>query len=198
MCVLLLGVLTLWVATVPLLGGRIGHLSSVSLARKPAAVAAVALQVLVLRAVPDGDPGLLAAGHVASYALLLVFVAANLRVPGLPLMTAGGLLNTLAIAANRGVMPADPGALERAGILTVPDAFSNSAVLTDANLWFLGDVFAVPAGLPLANVFSVGDVLLLAGAFVLLHRVCRSRVAPPLDRLATRYRRRKRSRSATV
>jgi MFS family permease len=182
--VLLLGVLTLWVATVPLLGGRIGHLSNIRFRRKGAALAAVALQIVLVRIVPEGSPDLHAMGHLASYALIFAFVAANLNVPGLPLITFGGLLNLLAIAANQGVMPADPEALRTAGILAVPGEFANSGVVTDAHLWFLGDVFAIPAGWPLANVFSIGDVVLVLGAFVLLHRVCRTRLAPALDALA--------------
>jgi predicted MFS family arabinose efflux permease len=182
--VLLLGVLTLWVATVPLLGGRVGHLSSISFRRKWAALSAVALQVLILRVFPEGSPDLHAIAHLASYALIFTFVGANLHVPGLPLLAFGGLLNLLAIAANQGVMPADPDALRAAGILAVPGEFSNSAVMAQAHLWFLGDVFAIPAGWPMSNVFSVGDVVLVLGAFVLLHRVCRSRLAPGLDALA--------------
>jgi MFS family permease len=184
--VLLLGVLTLWVATVPVLGGRIGHLSSIRFRRWPAIVAAVGLQVLILRVFPEGSPDLHAVAHLASYALIFVFVAANLKVPGLPLLAFGGLLNLFAIAANNGVMPADPTALGTAGILEVPGEFTNSAPLADPHLWFLGDVFAVPADWPLANVFSVGDAFLMLGAFVLLHRVCRTRLAPSLDRLAAR------------
>jgi MFS family permease len=177
-------VLTLWVASVPLLGGRVGHLSSISFRRKPAALAAVALQILILRVLPKGSPDLHAVAHLASYALIFTFVSANLHVPGLPLLALGGMLNLLAIAANQGVMPADPDALHAAGILAVPGEFSNSAAIADAHLWFLGDVFAIPAGWPMANVFSLGDVVLVLGTFVLLHRVCRTRLAPALDALA--------------
>lgn len=59
-----------------------------------------------------------------------------------------------------------------------PEVFTNSALVTDANLWFLGDVFGVPAWVPAANVFSVGDLLLVAGAWVLAHRICESRLLP--------------------
>ena len=181
---LLLGVLTLWVATVPLAGGRIGLLSTISFRRKWAGLAAVVLQVLILRVWPHGAPDLHAMAHLASYALIFTFVAANLDVPGLGLLAVGGTLNLLAIAANQGVMPADPGALRAAGILAVPGEFANSAALHDPHLWFLGDVFSIPAGWPLSNVFSIGDVVLMAGAFVLLHRVCRTRLAPALDAVA--------------
>ncbi len=183
---LLLGALTLLVATVPLLGGRVGHLSTIRFRRRWAGVAAVAMQFVILRLFPTGDQDLHALAHLASYGLILAFVAANLSVPGLPLLAFGGLLNLLAIAANNGVMPANPQALQTAGILEVPGEFTNSAPLPDPHLWFLGDVFALPAGSPLANVFSVGDLVLLAGAFVLLHRVCRTRIAPLLDRVAAR------------
>jgi predicted MFS family arabinose efflux permease len=64
----------------------------------------------------------------------------------------------------------------------VPGEFANSAAVAEPKLWFLGDVFALPAGWPMANVFSIGDLLLLAGAFVLLHRQCGSYIGPYLQR----------------
>jgi hypothetical protein len=57
----------------------------------------------------------------------------------------------------------------------------------DPHLLFLGDVFAVPASWPVTNVYSVGDVLIVAGAFVLLHVACGSRIAPVVRRLAPAY-----------
>jgi Family of unknown function (DUF5317) len=55
--------------------------------------------------------------------------------------------------------------------------FVNSRALPHARLQFLGDIFAIPRSWPLHNVFSIGDVLIVIGAFVLLHSLCRSRLA---------------------
>ena len=79
-------------------------------------------------------------------------------------------------------MPARPAAMAVAGIPQVPGEFVNSGAVADPKLWFFGDVFAVPHGLPLANVFSIGDLLLIAGAFVLVHRCSGSRLAGWLER----------------
>jgi uncharacterized protein DUF5317 len=90
-------------------------------------------------------------------------VVANRRLSGLWLIALGATLNLLVIGINGGVMPADPAALERAGLPVVSGEFENSTVLEDPKLAILGDVFAVPEPLPFANVFSIGDVVLLMG-----------------------------------
>lgn len=63
-------------------------------------------------------------------------------------------------------------------MVTDVEQFTNSGVVADPNLLFLGDVFAVPAGSPLANVFSIGDVCMALGVFLLIHAVTASRLAP--------------------
>jgi hypothetical protein len=162
---------------VPLTGGRLGALAEVRLRAPALAIAAIALQVLVISVLPSTAPAWVGrSGHLASYALLAAFAWANRRVPGVALMAAGGALNALAIAVNGGVMPAAPGALAAAGI-PAPHGFENSAALAHPHLIALGDVFAVPAALPGSGVFSVGDVLLVAGAAWGVHRLCR-RTAP--------------------
>jgi MFS family permease len=183
---LLLGLLTLVVATVPLSGGRLGRLADIRFERRWAGVAALLVQTAILKVFSHGDAGVLAALHLVSYGLLFYFLAANFHVPGLSMLGLGGTLNALAIAVNNGVMPARPGALAIAGIPQIPGEFVNSGAVADPKLWFLGDVFAIPHGWPLANVFSIGDLLLIAGAFVLLHRQSGSRFAPWLDRGARR------------
>ena len=111
-------------------------------------------------------------------------MAANwARVPFLWLIALGGVLNLAAIAANGGVMPADPDALAAAGIATPAGEFSNSTAVADAKLQFLGDVLWLPSSWPVHNVFSIGDVLIVAGAFLALHTISGSRLA--LRALAT-------------
>lgn len=162
--------------SVPLLGGRLTALAELRLRWTPALLAALALQVVVLWLAPGWPDAVLAIGHVASYGSAAVFLAANRHVPWLWLIGLGGLFNLAAIAANGGRMPASPAALESAG-LPAPEGFSNSTVVADARLAFLGDVFATPSGLgPFSNVFSVGDVCLVVGAALALHRICGSRL----------------------
>jgi hypothetical protein len=184
---LLVVTLALGVLTVPLAGGRLAALGAARVKQAWLLVVGLALQVLVIVVLPDGNDALLGAGHVASYAFVALFVVANRRLVGLWIVALGTGLTLLAIAANGGVMPADADALRRAGRSVESDEFRNSAVVEDPELSFLGDVFAVPDEVPLANVFSVGDVLIALGAIVTLHelsgspwtRRIGSRAAPP-------------------
>jgi len=163
--------------TVPLARGRLGALALVRLRARWVLVAALGLQVLIISIAPEGAGGLHATIHLASYALIAGFVAANLRVPYLWLIALGGSLNLAAIAANGGVMPAHPGALAAAGLATDPDTFSNSTAVADPALLVLGDVLWVPASWPVSNIFSIGDVVIVIGAFVALHTIAGSRLA---------------------
>jgi hypothetical protein len=94
----------------------------------------------------------LAAIHGVSYLLAGTFVWLNRAVPGVPV------------------------ALRRAGLPLTEDELSNSVVIDDALLPWLGDVFAVPASMPLANVFSIGDIIMAAAAAYAVHRVCGTRL----------------------
>lgn len=164
------------VVSVPLCGGRLLRLREVRFRGLPLLMVALAIQLALLQALHAVVPrGIAAGAHVLSYALALSFVWCNRRIPGLWLIALGGAANLTAIFANGGVMPASPAAAALAGM---DDAatFENSVVMSDANVAWLGDVFAWPRPLPLANVFSVGDVVLLLGAALLLHTVCRSRL----------------------
>lgn len=185
---LLLVFVLIALATVPLAGGRLGALADVTFRRNGLLGGALLLQVLVIVVLPRGLGDVAPAVHLASYGLAAGFLVANRTVPGIALVGLGAAANLAAIAANGGVMPADPGAIATAGIELDPTAFSNSTVVAGARLAFLGDVFAVPAGWPLANVFSVGDVVLVVGAFVGLHRICGSRLAPRARRPAAQAR----------
>jgi hypothetical protein len=163
------------VITVPLFRGRLTALGELRLQRPWLAGAAIGLQVLIVSVVRGGPDGMHEALHVASYGLFGWFAWANRRIPGMPLIILGGLLNFVAIAANGGVMPADPElALHVAG----DGGFVNSGALDDPRLPFLGDVLATPSSWPLYNVYSVGDVTIVIGVLVLLHRVCGSRLFP--------------------
>jgi hypothetical protein len=174
-------------ASVPLARGRLGALAGLHLRRPGLAVAAILMQIVIISLLPAGSHDLHRAVHIGSYLLLGTFAWSNRRVVGVPIIALGGLLNFIAITANGGVMPASKSALAYAGLADTPGQFASSTSVPDPHLLFLGDVFAVPASWPVANVYSVGDVLIVAGAFVLLHVACGSRLAPFVRRLAPTY-----------
>ena len=66
-------------------------------------------------------------------------------------------------------------ALRTAGRSPTEEGFTNSEVLRDPNLLFLGDVLPLPSWMPFANVFSIGDVLIAVGIFWCVHAICRGR-----------------------
>ncbi len=186
---MLLGLaLILCFATVPLAGGRLAALGTVRLSGTWLLLAGLGIQIAVIEVAPGDAGGVHAAAHLASYAVVGAYAVRNRHVPWLWLIALGGALNFLAIAANGGVMPADPDAVAAAGLVDVAGEFENSAVVDGARLQVLGDVLWVPAGWPAANVFSVGDVLLVVGSFLALHTICGTRLA--LERFAAPARRR--------
>jgi hypothetical protein len=164
----------LCVLSVPLAGGRLSRLSSLRLRGIWIPLLALATQTLITTIVPGGSQGVHAGVHVATYALIGVFLWANRRLPGMALIAAGALMNALAIVLNGGVMPAAATAQRIAG-LTLGGGFHNSVHLAHPVLPALGDVIPVPG--PLPNVMSIGDLVLFAGILVLLHRTCRKAMA---------------------
>lgn len=166
-------------ASVPLLGGRLGRLADLPLRKPWLALLAIGLQILVISVLPSGgDHTFHTTVHLASYVLLGAFAFANRRIVGVPIIALGGLCNFTAITANGGVMPTAPGAAGSLAGTKAGDEFANSRVLDDAKLQFLGDVFATPTSLPLHNVFSIGDLILMIGVTVLVHVACGSRIVP--------------------
>jgi hypothetical protein len=165
------------VATVPLAGGRIGALGELRFRAKGLLAAAIVAQVLIVSIFPEGSATLHNTVHIGTYLVVAVFVVANRRIPWVWLVALGGALNFAAIAANGGVMPAAPHALEKAGFAIDPEGFVNSGAVAHPHLQFLGDVFWVPSSFPISNVFSVGDVLILVGALLAMHCICASRIA---------------------
>ncbi len=162
-----------------LTGGRLRLLGDVQIRHGWLVLVALAAQVLVIEVVGDANHGLLAAAHVATYALAGWFVWLNRHVPGLWIVALGAACNGLTIAANGGTLPASRSALASSGLHPQPDQFENSGVLAHPRLAFLGDVFAIPKALPLSNVFSVGDVLIVIGIGWAAHRICGSRLVRP-------------------
>jgi Family of unknown function (DUF5317) len=175
--VFLLVLFALSLASVPLLGGHLGALSSVRLRHTWSALVGLALQILIISIVPFSAPGLLAAGHLISYVFVGFFVYANRDQTGLWLLGAGWGCNLLVIAANGGIMPTASSVVGSSARTVAANEFINSRTLAHPKLQFLGDVFAIPRSWPLHNVFSVGDILIAVGAFVVLHSLCHSRLS---------------------
>jgi hypothetical protein len=170
-------VFLLCLATVPLARGRLTALADLELRRPWLALAGIGTQVLIISMLPGGTAGLHEAVHMLSYALLGACAWSNRRIPGVSVIMLGGLLNFIAIAANGGVMPADP-ALAQHVAREAGEGFVNSGAVQNPHLLFLGDIFATPASWPLYNVYSIGDLVIVTGVLVLLHGVSRSRLVP--------------------
>jgi hypothetical protein len=106
---------------------------------------------------------------IASYLALLLFVAANIRLPGFPLIAAGFALNALVISINGG-MPVSDHALRVASgpyyaqtlrRLTVDGGEKHHLQRDDDVLVLIGDI--IPLGAPVHQVLSAGDLLWLLG-----------------------------------
>lgn len=164
-------------------GGRLARLAEIKLRYGWVALVALGVQLVIVYArLPEGEglwwPRI--ALLIVSYALLLLMVVLNRRLPGMWIIGVGLLLNLTAMLANGGWMPVAPEALERAGLShlvrvaepgSVPEpgarvVGSKDIVLSheEARVWMLGDVFVLPP--PIGVVYSVGDVLLAVGAFI--------------------------------
>lgn len=133
----------------------------------PLALVGLALQVVPVPS--DWDEWVGPALLLASYVVLLGFVAANLRRPGFALIAAGFVLNALAISLNGG-MPVSDWALRRASgpeyeetrqRLVEEGGAKHHLADEDDVLRPITDV--IPLGWPFRQVLSVGDLVWLAG-----------------------------------
>ena len=159
------------------LRGSLDGLFALGFRWAPLAIAGLLVQLVLFTAAGNqvaGDLG--PAIYILSTLAVFVAVARNWRLVGMPVVALGALSNLVAITANGGFMPADPGALARAGF-GGPGEHTNSVVLAHPAVQPLTDIYALPAGLPLANVFSVGDVLIGAGVVIVIVAAMRRRSA---------------------
>lgn len=151
-----------------LLGGRLAGLAELRFRWLPLFLVGLAVQVALFSTPLTDRVGELGPPiYVASTALVLVAVARNWRITGIPVVLAGAICNFAAIVANGGYMPAGGAALEALD-RHLTGEYSNSAALARPALEPLTDVFAMPAWVPYANIFSVGDVLISLGVVVVI------------------------------
>jgi hypothetical protein len=144
-------------------GGRLSGLSELRFRWAGLALAGLVVQLLLfLPPVAERVGSAGAVIYVASSALVLLAVLANLGVAGLKLSAVGATANLLAITMNGGYMPASSDALAALG-KDVGSTYSNSAMVPAPVLEGLTDIWAMPAWVPFANVFSIGDLLLALG-----------------------------------
>jgi hypothetical protein len=162
------------------LRGDVRPLASLSVRRPSLFYVALAVQIA---AFPFGPlPWHVAASTAAwlwvgSYAILLAAALSNIRTPGVPVVTAGMLMNLAAILANGGRMPALPSALEGAG-LSFDGVRENSVSTAAPHLALLVDRWSAPAWVPGANVFSLGDVVIGCGGVLVIVLAATRRPAP--------------------
>ncbi len=166
-------------------GGKLGYLADLKIRWRGFILIGFLIQVLIYSDFWQGRDDLRAwtqPGYIFSLCLLTVALAVNYRIPGMPLIALGFLLNFVTILANGGYMPASPDAYAVAGFrnLAPGQVYNNSIGMGPATpLFFLGDVFAVPKHIPFHNVFSIGDSIIAIGAAYLLQIVMVRKIPQP-------------------
>lgn len=185
-------IIVLVVVAALLRGGSLHNVTTLRLRWPALALAGLGLQLLLFTPftaaplVTVAVPSL----YVLSMLLLVGWVLLNRHIPGMTLMGVGLALNTLAIIANGGYMPADPRAVAFAGRAAAYGAdgsavYNNSIAAGEGvRLWLLTDILPLPAWVPLANVYSIGDVLIELGAALLCWKTLLRRPQAPAEAVA--------------
>ncbi len=174
---MLLSAIILSFLVAELRGGRLRNLARADFRRVEWVLAAAVIHVGLQWA---GGRGWVAVGwwtgllNVLGYFLVMYGVAANLRLPGMPLVAVGLLMNLAVIAANGGRMPVSATVLQSVGLGRLVPALGAGEVPTHAlmgeatRLAFLGDVLRLPPPFWRPCAFSPGDAFLAVGAFWLV------------------------------
>jgi hypothetical protein len=175
--ILLLAIIVVAVAGGYLLGGKARNFESLRLRAWWLAPVGLLLQVqfpwLAHAGKDAGVPYL-----IASYCLLILFAALNIRLAGFVLILAGLSLNLLVVSVNRG-MPVTRSALIASGqggvLAELRNGLGAKHHLADDGdvLLPLADVIAIPP--PIAQVLSAGDVLVYSGLVWLVIATMRGR-----------------------
>ena len=145
----------------------------------PLIIFAFIIQVLFILPAPWGLFQSSAAAKIlllSSLILLLIACLKNIRNLGIMAVTAGLILNLLAVSANGGLMPVTPDAVDQAGGhghpysegTHVPRTKSIILSKEDTRLQFLTDVYVVPHWMVIPGPYSIGDFFIVAGVFLVL------------------------------
>lgn len=114
-----------------------------------------------------------------SLAIFLVFAWLNRRLPGMPVLLIGLVLNLAVITANGGWMPVSPETASHLPGASLPETAAigtrvdDKSVLRrpeDTRLEILADRFLLPEVFGYRAALSLGDMFIAAGAFWLLAR----------------------------
>lgn len=152
------------------LGGSLRNLADARLRWWPLAIAGLLLQLVPVPSRPGQLDHWAAVGFlIASYVVLLVFVAANIRLPGFALIAVGFALNAVVIGINGGMPVKDRALRQAAGSryeqsrqrLLEKGGLKHHLARSDDVLLPLSDVVGI--GGPVGNVFSPGDLLSYVG-----------------------------------
>jgi hypothetical protein len=152
------------------LGGSMRNLAEARLRWWPLAIAGLVLQVIPVPSRAGQVDHWVAVGLlIASYVVLLAFVAANIRLPGFAVIAVGFALNALVIGVNGGMPVKDQALRQAAGSryeqsrqrLVEKGGLKHHLARSDDVLLPLSDVVGI--GAPVGNVFSPGDLLSYAG-----------------------------------
>ena len=160
-------------------GGRLRNLAYAEITAGWLLFAGLALQFGVNAAAARGwlpDAGLSGwSVLLVSQLLVIAFLAANRRLPGVWLVAAGLALNAVVMAANR-AMPVDPAAIAALGLdgATVPPG-KHTLLTADTHLPWLADIIPVPW---LRSILSVGDLVLAVGLVPMTHALMTARPRP--------------------
>ena len=173
-------------------GGRISHLGGREFRGMPLLVIAALVNVaggFIAWKVAPLAPSVRVASLVGVYGLVAwaLWTSPGLWRPAVTLLTLGGLLNFLVMAANAGQMPVDLDLLRAAGKPHLAErigrgqAFRHSARTPQTPLGSLSDVIPLPRPF---NVPSAGDLLLGLGLMLLVWHGVRTPPGAPEGRPA--------------
>lgn len=119
--------------------------------------------------------------HLASYALLFIGFAFNIKNVWLDFAFLGVLLNAIAIFLNGGKMPVSLEAIHLAELPNAVAPLVNNQVAThkvlsmDMTAWYLGDIIPLIPPYPFNKVISIGDLIMAIGVFFLIQKAMKKR-----------------------
>ena len=151
-------------------GGRLSSLEKLRLRWLPLVFVALVIQLLIFPLFTSTAIITFAKSplHILSYILLAIWIAVNIRVAPIVLLSLGAVCNFSVLIANGGHMPASINALQRAGLPTLAErlmqdgVYANLVLMSDSShLNFLGDALYLPQWIPFSAAFSIGDLLIM-------------------------------------